>query len=368
MAPNRKTSINTAARIAIGATAVLASAAIAASLAIGSRSASLRLVVPYKDGPYLEALRDEIKEFRLRERRVSVELSPDDFSGVDRLTAAGTAGWDLAIGSARQADGRASVQAPATPLYGSFWQLYYSKEVLSKAGIVPAAGAAGTAGALASGAATLDDFRSACAAVAKAKATPIALGSQYGWPLAVWIEALMAADGSVAEAGRLIEAGYDLESPALARAAAQFRSLEEAGYVDPRHASKDWPSSLRELVAGKAGFCLMSEELAAYLPAAERDKIGALPIPGSAGSGGKGWAIGSISYLARRTGMKGAERRAADSLTRWLSSEGASERLSRKTRAVFFAGGAGPRIAIPSVSSVPSSPVVARIREAAARR
>jgi hypothetical protein len=358
----------TAPILIIIAAAIAVAAAIAIAVSLAGRTASLRLVVPFKDGAYLEALGAEIKEFESKERRVSIAIASDDYAGIDRLTASGSGGWDLAIGSARLADGRASVERPAIPLFGSPWMLYYNKEVLARAGIVPSEGAEGIGGRLAAGSASLEDFRRACAAVAKARATPIALGSLYGWPLAVWIEALMAADGSVAEAGRLIEADYDLGSPALAKAVAEFKSLAVAGYVDAAYGTKDWPSSLRDLVAGKAGFCLMDDELAAYLPRSERARIGRLPIPGSAAPGGGGWAIGAISYLVRRAGLEGSERRGAQALELWLSSEGASGRLSRRTGAAFFAGGKGPYVAIPSVSSAPSSAVVAHIKAAAAVR
>jgi len=367
MAENRKRARRRAVLIGAGAAIIAAAVILAYAIAIGGRPIALRLVVPFEEGKETAALRYEISEFELDRRRVSVEMTRKSFIDIDRMTASDPSGWDLAIGSARLADGRSSVAAPAAPLYGTLWHLYYSKAALAKAGIVPAIGAEGAAGKLAAGTAGLSELREACEAVSRAGATPIALGSLYGWPLAVWIQALMALGSSPEEAARLIESDYDLESPSLARAVADFKSLVAAGLVDPAFESKDWPSSLRDIVSGKAGFCLLNEELAAYLPPAERGKIGSLPLPGSA-SAGRSWAIGAVSYVARSSALSGRERREADALVRWLTSPGAAQRLSRKMGTTFFAGGKGPYLAIPSVSSAPSSPIVSRVREALAAR
>jgi ABC-type glycerol-3-phosphate transport system substrate-binding protein len=368
MSSNRKLRVKLAVLVAACVALVAAVAALVYLLTSDAKAVTLRLVVPFEEGAQLDAFRSELREFELREKRVSVEVDQADFADIDRMTASGPAGWDLAIGSARLADGRSSVEAPALPLYGSLWLLFYNKSVLAKAGIAPSIGAAGLAGRLADGTASLADLEEACAAVAGTGVTPIALGSRYGWPLAVLIEALMAADGGAAEAGRLIEAGYDLASPALAKALGSFASLVAAGFVDPTHASKDWPTSLRELVAGKAGFCVLGEELAAYLPEPERAKVGRLPLPGSSAAVGRGWVIGSVSYIVRRSGLEGRARAEAAALVAWLTSPGASERLSRRLGTAFFAGGHGPSMVLPSISSSPTSAVVSRIVEAASAR
>jgi ABC-type glycerol-3-phosphate transport system substrate-binding protein len=354
--------------VAAAVVGLAAAAALVATLVADAEPTTLKLLAPFKEGEQLAAFRSEIKEFELREKRVSVEIVSEDYSEIDRITAPGTAEWDAAIGSARLDDGRTSVERPAVPLYGSRWLLFYNRSVLEKAGISPSVGAGGLAGRLAAGTATVSDLRDACAAAARAGARPIALGSRYGWPLAVWIEALMAAEGSAADAGRLIESGYDLESPALAAAVGEFKSLAAAGFVDPAHSSKDWPVSLRELVAGKAAFCLLGEELAASLPASEQARIGRLPLPGSVGADGRSWVIGSVSYIARRSGLEGRARREAAALVSWLTSEGASERLTRRLGTAFFAGGKGPRAVIPSISASPSGAVVSRIVESVAAR
>jgi hypothetical protein len=355
-------------RIAIpaGALVLIAAVATAILVAVSSKPVSIRLLVPFKDARRSEALRAELREFELGERKVAVETTQEDFADIDRTTASGSDGWDVAIGSSGLADGRPCVAQPALPLYGTLWLLYYNKAVLEKAGIVPAAGAPGLSGALASGSASLGDLRAACAAVAKTGAVPIALGSAYGWPLAVWIEAIMAADGSTGEAARLIASDFDLGSPALERAVAEFRELAASGAVDRAHALKDWPQSVRDLVAGKAGFCLLNEELVASLRPAERAKVGWLPLPGSAGPGGRSWAIGSIAYIARRAGEKGRADKEARALVERLTSVGASERLSRRLGVPFFSGGRGPYLVLPSISSIPGSPVVARIKGAVA--
>jgi ABC-type glycerol-3-phosphate transport system substrate-binding protein len=349
-----------------GALALLAAIATVSLLAGASKPVTIRLVAPFKDERRFEAFRSELREFELRERHVAVVASQSDFADIDRRTASDSGDWDIAIGSSALADGRPGVASPALPLFGTLWLLYYNKAVLEKAGILPAMGASGLPGALASGSASVADLREACAAVAKAGAVPVALGSAYGWPLAVWIEAFMAADGSTGDAARLIASDFDPGSPAIAKAIAEFKALAASGAVDPAHATKDWPQALRDLVAGKAGFCLLNEELVASLPPAERSRIGTLPLPGSAGSGGKGWAMGSIAYIAQRSGEKGRLRAEARALAAWLTSEGASERLSGRLGLTFYAGGRGPYLVLPSISSIPASPVVARIKQAVA--
>jgi hypothetical protein len=348
------------------ALAAISAIAIAIFASRGARTISLGILVPFKSEASLEAFGSELREFGLRRRGVETRLLQMDYSDIDRATESGSIGWDIAVGSARLADGRPAVAAPALPLYGSLWELYYSKSVLAEAGIVPAAGAPGLAGALAAGTAGIAELREACASVARAGATPIALGSLYGWPLAVWIEALMAAAGDATEAGRLIESSFDAGSPALAGAIAEFRSLIEAGFVESGFAAKDWPASLRELVAGKAGFCLLSEELVASLAAAERGRIGSLPLPGSAGKDGRAWAIGSVSYIALSSGLEGKRRREAEALVGWIASEGAADRLSRRMGTRFFSGGRGPYRVLPSIASSPSSAIVSRIKDAVA--
>jgi hypothetical protein len=347
--------------LAIAVILLVVGAAATTVLAVRAARApiALKLIGPFDDPRMADAFRAETGEFELRDKRVSVEISQADYAEVDQATASVQEGWDLAIGSSRLADGRPSVVAPASPLFGSLWLLWYNKGVLAKAGAaLPASGSPYT----------IPEFEKSCAAVAKAGFIPIALGSAYGWPLALWIQELMAADGSTADAAKLIDPGFDLKSPALAKAIAAFRDLAASGAVDPTHASKDWPQALRDLVAGRAGFCLLDRDLVAGLPASERDRLGALPLPGSSGQAGKAWAIGSLSYIAQRADKDRRRKAAAKALLDWLTSEGATARLSFRLGLPFFAGGKGPTLTIPSAASVPASAVIGRIKEEVARR
>jgi len=351
----------------------LVAAALTAAVALGAfailqghREAKVRLVSPFEDPTWKAAMGSEVDEFGALFKRCRVETTQTDFAGALSIVASAERDWDVAIGSAAFLDSPALFAEPPEPLTGSLWGIYCNRRVLERAGIGPKAGDPGLAGRLAAGEYSIEDLGRACAAVKAGGAVPIALGSRFVWPLAVWIQAFMAAGGSVDEAARLPEPGFDPASPALQGAIAAFSSFIEAGYVQADHAARDWPASLRSVVQGKAAFCLVNEEFVASLRPEERKSVAYLPLPGSAAGGKARWAMGSLVYIGRSRKAAGSE--AAGRLLEYLTSPGATERLALRTGAPFFAAGRGPGRMIPSVSSASQHPVMTVIEKALVRR
>jgi ABC-type glycerol-3-phosphate transport system substrate-binding protein len=342
-----------------GAAAILAGAATLVIL-FALPPVTIRLIHPFENPIWRNAISDEAAAFDAAERRYRVEVVGMDYSGVNEA-ARKPETWDVAIGTSAFLSAEASFARPVTPFTGSIWGIYYNKALLEKAGIAPASGQPGLPGVFASGSYSLADLEQAFAMIKQEGKAPIALGSQYAWPLAIWIQAIIAAGPDIQAASDLPKRDYDLSSPALSAALDKFQTYVDSGFVNEGHHRQDWPSSVRAVVNGDAAFCLVNEGFISALLAPERAKVGYLPLPGSVEGGKTKWIIGSLVYIGRSS--KPSSVSGARKLLKHFSSTETSARLSSALSAPFYSGGRGPDRVLPSVASVTTHPLMALLKE-----
>lgn len=326
---------------------------------------SLVFLHPFEAPAWKEALEAESREFENLFKGITVELKAMNLADLNDLTAGSDETWDLALSPSLAGLGE-RIQGSPNAFTGSLWGIYANPAVLKKAGIVLERDAEGLGGRIASGAWSLEDFKEACAAVKKTGVSPIALGSQYGWPLAVWVQSFMAASDPL-EARALTTDSFNPAAPSIKGAIDTFASLIQDGFVDPAHASKDWPQSIQEVLKGRAAFCLVNEGFISSLRLSDRKGLTWLAPPGSMSGGKSLWAIGSLQFIGRRASLPKASAKAADRYLAFLSSQGVTERLSRTLGAPFFSAGTGPQTVLPSISSQPTSPVIQVMKEGVGR-
>jgi ABC-type glycerol-3-phosphate transport system substrate-binding protein len=321
---------------------------------------TLTLIHPFENPIWMKAIETEARAFDEKHWKIDVRVKGMDFGDVNE-EAKKPREWDVAIGSASILGLGNSFAKPPVPFTGTIWGLYYNKAVLASAGLGPAQGAEGTAGAFASGEYSFDDLEKAFISVKGKGVTPIALGSQFVWPLSIWIQALMASGPSLQAASDLAKRDFDLSSPSLQTALAEFSSYLDSGYVSVGHRTQDWPTSIRELVNGKAAFCIVNEQFIASLLAPERSKVGYLPLPGSIKRGKTDWVIGSLVYIGRSS--KAGKRGAARKLLSYFESEAVTSSLSSALSAPFYSVENGPTRVIPSVASVTTHPLMELLKK-----
>ncbi len=316
-----------------------------------ARIVTLTISHPFESKIWATALRAELKEFEGLNRKIKLSVIDGDFSSVQQLVKSSPTGWDIVIGSSALArDATLFTEAPEA-LTGSLWGIYYNKEILSKLKLPPGAK---------TGDYSIEDFKKLCLEIRAGGKTPISLGSQYGWPLAAWIQALMASESGPQAALDLVQTNYNSSDPRLDKAIQLFSSFEKEGLVNPDHESKDWPLSIRDILAGKAAFCLLDENFISSLLPAEREKIGYLPLPGSGSQGKTSWAIGSLVYLG--VNKASVNPKASARLQGFLTSPGVTERLTRQLEVPFFAKGTGPQTVVASIASFSTSPLFKEIK------
>jgi ABC-type glycerol-3-phosphate transport system substrate-binding protein len=354
-----------------GGCAVLAIAAVIAipriKAAVEKPFAPLVLVHPFENPLFADAIASEAKEFGLLNKRFPAEAKAFGFPELQAYVDDPASAWDIAIGTSNFLKTPERFAAPPRPITGSMWGIYYNKAVLAKAGVLPP-GAPPAQGKLALAASYgLGEFTEACERVKKSGALPIALGAKFAWPLAVWVQTIMAAAGNLDQAAALGDQGFELSSAHLAAGIEGFRSLIAKGYVSPRFQEGDWSDGLRAIATGKAAFCLINADALNTLLPKERAALGYMPPPSSiSASDGKNlYAMGSLIYIGIKAGSSSEKR--AVKLAEFLGSVGSAERLSKKTDSPFFAAGKGPARLIASVSSYPDSEAVKYIKSSFAR-
>ncbi len=340
---------------AIAVAAVIALSGLAAlGFAIFSPPAIVTVIHPFGGGAWKAALDAEAASYAASHSKSRVRFEAADYAEIhDRVRTASD--WDIALGSTAILGMEDRFAEPAVPITGSIWGVYYNKAAVKSAGLSES---------VLRGEYSLADLEAALKKAKEAGKTPIALGSRFIWPLAVWIQAIMA-ESSVDDAAALPDAAFDPASPAFSAAVKKFQTWVDAGYVNVDHSSKDWPSSIRAVIAGDAAFCLFNEEFISSLLPAERARIGYLPLPGSVKDGKTAWAIGSLVYVARA--RKSAHALAARAVLKDLMSPAAANRLSATLSAPFFASGSGPSRILPSISSSTMHPSMEAIKKALMR-
>ena len=315
-------------------------------------------------------LRDEVKIFTDLEKQYEVNIYDFPAGQLEKDFRAGMLQPppDIIVTGAPASFSKGTFFSEPHPWYGRSWVLYYNKAALKIAGIDPEHGNDDLSFRFSTGDITWNELIEVFGKLGEAGITPISVGGKFGWPIATWIQHIVAVGEDSKGAAAMLSDSFLLDSSALDTAIALFAGFIEKNWVWARYQEADWPEALIPLISGKAAFCLLSESLVTSIPAESREGIGFLPFPTSGIAGGSSWSIGSIAYLAIP-----AKETQADYLKpffEFLISQGSTSRLRRSTLAPFFTplrisgdGESGP-ILIPSITSKPNSPLVKYIHAA----
>jgi len=347
---------------------VLVTAAVIVWLAFLRPSAATQTVEisfyhPFTDASWEAAIAREVREFmqlypdypvavhaaeqadivaRFARKPDAPESSSDDPGANPAVTVAAL--------PSRQAH-REAAEANVVAWTGSYWMLYYNKEALSRLGISPELLSGG-----------LDSFETAISRIAEENLTPLSVGARYGWPVAVWIQAFIAASAGAdaATPAALAEAATgNSDGTPYRDAVGRFLRYRNSGYVNRDIATSDWIDSVLSVSRGNAAICLINENLISSLDARIQEKLGSTPLPGATDAG---WAIGSVLYLAVPAATQPQERQAADAFISFLTSDGTTDRLSRTLPVTFLSQSNRPDTLIPSIASTPDAPIIGVIR------
>ncbi len=163
---------------------------------------------------------------------------------------------------------------------GAFVTAFYNRAILDKLGLEEPQ--------------TFDDFVAALEAAKAAGETPIALGTQDGWPATATLLALQAAVGDGDAIRDFVFAkGGDAASTGLEDAAALYQEWVEAGYFTTDFAGVPSSDALQNFVDGTGLFTFWYSGFLPFADQAQGDQFGQFILPRQ--DGGPLTAVGSSS-------------------------------------------------------------------------
>lgn len=192
---------------------------------------------------------------------------------------------------------------------GAFVTAFYNRELLESLGLEKPE--------------SYDDFVAALAAAKSAGETPIALGTQDGWPASATLLAIQAAVGDGQAIRDFVFAeGGDAASTGLEEASAIYQEWVDAGYFTTDFAGVPSSDALQDFVDGTGLFTFWYSGFLPFADQAQGDRFGQFILPRE--DGGPLTAVGSASQnfsIAANT----QEADAAALFLDWMASATAGE-------------------------------------------
>ncbi len=272
--------------------------------------------------PAKETLTDILEKFNLTYPQIDLEYTilpyQDMLKALDPALETETDKETIILTalSGREFDLHSNINIPESSWTGSRWELFFNEERLNTLGLDQ-----DTLRELGS-----EGFSSFLSSL-KDRTDPgeylFFTGANYSWPWLAWIQHLQ-----LSESGGIQPPGYSLSD--WERGISGWRELIENGWMNPDFRQQNWARSQFSISEGKSLFVLSDSGIYnIYLPG-ERNKIEAIPFPGSEQGG---WQVGSSFYLCL-IGPEGTVPEtvlAGELLRDYLSSNGIRQRFLEKT-------------------------------------
>ena len=146
------------------------------------------------------------------------------------------------------------------------WGLYYRRDLMAKAGVSAAPK-------------TWAELLDACDKLKAAGVAPIAIGSKDLWPTAGWFDYLDLRVNGFDFHGQLMSGKVSYEDPKVKAVFAKWRELLDKGCFVKNHASLSWQESQALLYQGKAAMMLMGNFIVQSFPADVAGDMDFTPFP-----------------------------------------------------------------------------------------
>jgi raffinose/stachyose/melibiose transport system substrate-binding protein len=165
--------------------------------------------------------------------------------------------------------------------------LFYNKDVFDELGLEQPA--------------SLDDLRTASAAIADSGTVPMAVGDKEGWEGGHLVSMALASDIGSEEMETLISGEASWDSPEVVDAFALWQEFDEEGFLPRSPTSVDYDTSTSMFFSGEAAMIPTGSWLVGEIDDAADFEVGYIPFPGPDGEGIFTGGLGSGPFISAGT-------------------------------------------------------------------